>query len=153
MISPRRVPFSLRFSRQIPVPDHPAGRLYSAFQRAVTQRSRNCRERLSPLIHGSRLEQFTIAVGRQYTSIFPSTLLQVPLWLKKTAGKDTVSIGDFLPYELDVTNSTPTAQNVFITDTLPLGFRYRKGSTQDQRHDRPGSGHILRRPHPQIFSG
>lgn len=79
---------------------------------------------------GSRLEQFTVNVGSAIHIDIPLDPPAGSLWLKKTAGADTVSTGDFLPYELDVTNSTPTAQNVFITDTLPLGFRYRKGSTR-----------------------
>ncbi|HEX2767989.1 MAG TPA: OmpA family protein, partial [Geobacteraceae bacterium] len=79
---------------------------------------------------GSRLEPFTINTGSEIHIDIPLDPPAGPLWLQKTAGKDMVSVGDFLPYELDVTNSTATAQNVFITDTLPLGFRYRKGSTR-----------------------
>jgi len=85
------------------------------------------------LVAGSRLDQFTINPG-------PAMRIDIPidpvaaslLWLRKTAGKDIVSIGDFLPYELNVENKDAlvTAPNVSITDTLPLGFRYRKGSAR-----------------------
>ena len=79
---------------------------------------------------GSRLEPFTVNTGSPIHIDIPLDPPAGSLWLQKTAGTDTVSTGDFLPYELDVTNSTPAAQNVFITDTLPPGFRYRKGSTR-----------------------
>ncbi len=79
---------------------------------------------------GSKLEQFPVPAGPAIHIDIPLDPTASSLWLVKTAGKDTVAIGDFLPYELDVTNNTGTAQNVFITDTLPLGFRYRKGSTR-----------------------
>ena len=83
------------------------------------------------LVTGSRLEQFTVNPG-------PSIRIDIPidplaagqLWLRKSAGKDTVSIGDFLPYELQLKNGSASIANVTISDTLPLGFRYRKGSTR-----------------------
>ena len=81
------------------------------------------------IVTGSHLEQFTINPG-------PTMHIDIPvdpasaLWLQKTVGKDTVSIGDFLPYELDITNNTGTQQDILISDTLPLGFRYRKGSAR-----------------------
>jgi len=93
---------------------------------------------------GSRLEPFTINSGSAIHIDIPLDPPAGSLWLQKTVGNDTASIGDFLPYELDVTNNTPTAQNVTITDTLPLGFRYRKGST---RFD----GRVA--PDPAISSG
>ena len=43
-----------------------------------------------------------------------------------------MAIGDFLPYELQITNpdGAPDATNIAVTDTLPLGFRFRKGSVR-----------------------
>lgn len=89
------------------------------------------------LVTGSRLERFTINPG-------PSLRIDIPvdplagalLWLRKTAGKEIVSIGDFLPYELFLENKDENAQvsNVSLTDILPLGFRYRKGSARIDGH-------------------
>ncbi|HYS44764.1 MAG TPA: OmpA family protein, partial [Geobacteraceae bacterium] len=52
-------------------------------------------------------------------------------WVQKTAGKTTAAIGDFVPYQIDVTNGHPsaTAFGTIVTDNLPLGFRYRRGSS------------------------
>lgn len=52
------------------------------------------------------------------------------LWVEKTPGKEVVAIGDFLPYTIKVTNTSDKgiAKNTQISDRLPLGFRYRKGS-------------------------
>jgi uncharacterized repeat protein (TIGR01451 family) len=56
----------------------------------------------------------------------------ITLWVEKSAGKEVVAIGDFLPYLVKVTNTAKQgiAQGVTVTDRLPRGFRYRKGSTR-----------------------
>jgi uncharacterized repeat protein (TIGR01451 family) len=84
---------------------------------------------------GSRLDRFTIDPGP-----WPLMRIDIPidpvagglLSLQKSAGKDTVSIGDFIPYELSIDNGNNDvpALNVSVNDTLPLGFRYRKGSAR-----------------------
>jgi uncharacterized repeat protein (TIGR01451 family) len=81
---------------------------------------------------GSRGEQFTINPGPTMHVDVPIDPVANVLWLQKTAGKDIVAAGDFAPYQLDVQNTDATAimPGVVITDTLPLGFRYRKGSTK-----------------------
>jgi uncharacterized repeat protein (TIGR01451 family) len=87
---------------------------------------------------GSRLDRFTINPGPAMRIDIPIDAVapdsDILLSLQKSAGKDTVSIGDFIPYELSVANDsneeTAIARNVAISDMLPLGFRYRKGSTR-----------------------
>ena len=79
-----------------------------------------------------------------YSGIFvinpgPSRRIDIPLdpapaalWLQKTAGKDSAGQGDFIPYLLTVTNNSKSvaAGGVSVTDTMPIGFRLRKGSVQ-----------------------
>lgn len=51
------------------------------------------------------------------------------LFVSKRAQRDTVAIGDFLQYQVSIENTTTVdADNVVLTDQLPPGFRYRKGS-------------------------
>lgn len=80
---------------------------------------------------GSRGEVFTVNPG-------PALRIDIPLdpaaagqlWIQKTAGKDRVSTGDFVPYRLQVENpdAAGPALGVTVTDRLPAGFRFRKGS-------------------------
>ncbi len=53
-----------------------------------------------------------------------------PLWLRKNANRDTVTIGDFLQYTLVLDNSASTSATgeLRIKDILPPGFRYQDGS-------------------------
>jgi len=55
-----------------------------------------------------------------------------PLWLQKSAGKDSAGQGDFIPYQLTVTNSSTATPviGVLVTDTLPIGLRLRAGSVR-----------------------
>ncbi|MGH8772033.1 MAG: hypothetical protein ACREV2_12780, partial [Burkholderiales bacterium] len=84
------------------------------------------------LVVGSRGEGFIINPG-------PAVQIDVPLdpgtgglQIVKTAGKTLVAIGDFVPYTLTVRNNNAggPALNVRISDRLPQGFRYRKGSAR-----------------------
>jgi uncharacterized repeat protein (TIGR01451 family) len=81
---------------------------------------------------GSRLEPFTINPGPAMHIDIPLDPASASIWLQKTAGKDTVAVGDFLPYELDVQNTDKigAANRIVITDSMPLGFRFRQGSTR-----------------------
>ncbi len=81
---------------------------------------------------GSRLEQFTINPGPAIHIDIPVDPLSSALWLKKSAGKDNVAAGDFLPYQLDLENTLAVLAlpGITISDTLPPGFRYRQGSTR-----------------------
>jgi uncharacterized repeat protein (TIGR01451 family) len=54
------------------------------------------------------------------------------LSLRKSAGKSTISAGDYLSYEVTLENSESggTVFSAVVTDILPPGFRYQKGSTR-----------------------
>ncbi len=81
---------------------------------------------------GSRLDPFTLNPGPAMHIDIPLDPATSVLWLQKTAGKDSVAIGDFLPYELDLQNSDKAAFSlgVLVTDILPPGFRLQKGSVR-----------------------
>jgi len=81
---------------------------------------------------GSRLTQFTVVSGEVLHIDIPIDSDPSSLWLQKTAGSDTVAVGDFLSYELDLQNTSKagTASGITITDTMPLGFRFRRGSVR-----------------------
>ena len=79
---------------------------------------------------GSRGEVFTINPGPSIRVDLPVDPAEGGLWLQKTAGKGTVGVGDFVPYQLQLQN--PAAAGVVadatVSDRLPAGFRYRQGS-------------------------
>jgi uncharacterized repeat protein (TIGR01451 family) len=54
------------------------------------------------------------------------------LWIRKTASATRVGLGDFLSYEIAVTNLDPVASAASVTavDTLPPGFRFAAGSAR-----------------------
>lgn len=53
------------------------------------------------------------------------------LVITKTAAKTDAAIGDFIPYSLSIYNSSAAnAVGVQITDKMPPGFRYQKGSAK-----------------------
>jgi uncharacterized repeat protein (TIGR01451 family) len=65
------------------------------------------------------------------------------LALEKQASREQVSAGDFVQYQLRLRNASATdATGVQLTDVLPFGFRYRKGSVRigDQRAPDPQNG-------------
>lgn len=81
--------------------------------------------------------------GASYGSAFlldpgPAVKIDVPLdpaggnlQITKTAGKSVIGIGEFMPYTLNIRNSSASpAAAVQISDRLPLGFRYQKGSAR-----------------------
>ncbi|GFO58511.1 hypothetical protein GMST_08360 [Geomonas silvestris] len=81
---------------------------------------------------GSRGETFTVNPGPALRIDIPADPVSGRLWLQKAATKSQVSAGDFLPYQINVQNNDQTlpASAIEVTDRLPLGFRYRKGSTK-----------------------
>lgn len=81
---------------------------------------------------GSRGETFILNAGPAMRIDIPVDPMTGVLWLRKTAGKSIVSAGEFLPYELTLENTDTVAAvpSVSISDTLPPGFRYRKGSAR-----------------------
>ncbi len=80
---------------------------------------------------GSRGEIFVINPGPSVRMDIPIDVVSGTLWLKKTASKDTVAIGDFLYYTLTLenTDSSPST-GIVVSDRLPTGFRYQAGSTR-----------------------
>lgn len=84
------------------------------------------------IVEGSRGETFVLNPG-------PALHIDVPLdpansliWLLKTAAKESAGHGDFIPYRLTVANNSAqvAAGGVKVNDIMPIGFRYRKGSTK-----------------------
>jgi len=54
------------------------------------------------------------------------------LWVSKSAGQSVTSAGEYLSYDISVENTDPsvTAFSTVVTDLLPPGFRYRKGTAR-----------------------
>jgi uncharacterized repeat protein (TIGR01451 family) len=87
---------------------------------------------------GSRGEAFVLNPG-------PATRIDIPvdpaasgLWVQKSVNRETVSIGDFVQYTVTVENrSGALASGTAVTDRLPPGFRYRKGSFRQDGSPQP----------------
>lgn len=80
---------------------------------------------------GSRGEEFYINPGPAIHIDLPADPIPTSLYVTKAAGKSAISIGDFLQYKVTVENTAAIAVNsIQVADTLPLGFRYRKGSAK-----------------------
>ena len=83
------------------------------------------------LLIGSRGENFILLAG-------PALQIDVPLdpgngtlQINKTANKDVVAIGDFVPYTITIkNNSAAPALSAVIGDVLPHGFRYAQKSAK-----------------------
>ncbi|MBT0653263.1 OmpA family protein [Geomobilimonas luticola] len=80
----------------------------------------------------SRGETFVVNPGPALRIDVPVDPFATDLWVQKAAGKSTVAIGDFIPYEVSVQNTSAVAgaPGVSVTDRLPLGFRYQQGSAK-----------------------
>jgi uncharacterized repeat protein (TIGR01451 family) len=82
-------------------------------------------------VPGSRGEDFIVNPGPAVHTDIPIDPIGSSLWLVKTAGKQTAAVGDLIPYRLAVENtSTANILAVTVTDRLPNGFRFRKGSAK-----------------------
>jgi len=81
---------------------------------------------------GSRGETFTVNPGPALHIDIPADPISGKLWVQKAATKSQVSAGDFLPYQINIQNNdlALAANGIQVVDRLPLGFRYRKGSTR-----------------------
>lgn len=80
---------------------------------------------------GSRGEEFVVAAGPALHIDIPIDPILTALYLTKAAAKDTVAIGDFLQYRITVENAdNVNIAGILVSDRLPLGFRYRPGSTK-----------------------
>ncbi|GFE57586.1 OmpA family protein [Geobacter sp. AOG1] len=80
----------------------------------------------------SRGETFVINPGPALRIDVPVDPFATDLWVQKSAGKSVVAVGDFLPYEVSVQNTSAKAgaPGVTVTDRLPVGFRYQRGSAK-----------------------
>ena len=80
---------------------------------------------------GSRGEEFVVDAGPVFLIDVPIDPILTSLYLTKAAGKQTVSIGDFLQYRVVAENaSAADLTGIVVTDRTPPGFRYRKGSAK-----------------------
>ncbi|TLM66816.1 MAG: DUF11 domain-containing protein [Deltaproteobacteria bacterium] len=81
---------------------------------------------------GSRHEPFPVLPGPALRIDIPVDPLASYLWLQKSVDDDEASVGDFLQYRLQLENTSAgvTAPATTISDRLPLGFRYQKGSAR-----------------------
>lgn len=79
---------------------------------------------------GSRGEVFPVAAGPAIRVDIPLDPKEGTFWLSKTSGKSSASVGEHLSYNLTLENNSPgrTVVAPVITDKLPHGFRYAKGS-------------------------
>ncbi|MFV1973918.1 MAG: OmpA family protein, partial [Thiohalobacterales bacterium] len=77
-------------------------------------------------------QNFVLVAGPPVNIDVPVDTIPSDLFLSKTAALDRAAIGDFIQYNLELTNnqSTVTAGNTVIRDILPVGFRYQKGSVR-----------------------
>lgn len=84
------------------------------------------------IVDGSRGETFVLNPGPAMHIDVPLDSATSALWLLKTAAKDSAGHGDFIPYRLTIANNSAqvAAGGVTVNDTMPIGFRYRKGSTR-----------------------
>ncbi len=82
------------------------------------------------IVTGSRGEPFPLNPGPALRVDIPVDPFTGGLWLQKTAGKDLVGHGDFVPYLITIANKSQVVPQsvVQVSDTLPVGFRYRSGS-------------------------
>ena len=80
----------------------------------------------------SYAENFTLDAGPPLNIDIPMDPAGSDLFLQKTASRNQAASGDFVRYSLDLVNNSAqgSAANVIVTDVLPTGLRYQKGSTQ-----------------------
>ena len=75
---------------------------------------------------------FTLLPGPPLNVDVPLDPLTSYLVIEKTASKETAAIGDFVQYTLTLSNTdtNTSADNVVITDILPVGLRYQSASVR-----------------------
>ena len=81
---------------------------------------------------GSYGKAFSVPVGPALRIDIPIDPKVGTLWISKVAGSSVVSAGEYLTYDITAENTDPvgTVFSAVITDRLPPGFRYRKGSAR-----------------------
>jgi uncharacterized repeat protein (TIGR01451 family) len=82
---------------------------------------------------GSYGGNFTVslATGAVFIDVPMDTATGTGLLIQKTASRDVIELGESLDYEITLRNTSPLAMsNTLLTDLLPRGFRYQKGSSR-----------------------
>jgi uncharacterized repeat protein (TIGR01451 family) len=81
---------------------------------------------------GSRGEVFSVPTGPAIRVDIPIDPMVGTLWVRKSAGKSSVAPGEFVGYDITLENTDAhgTVFATIVTDRLPAGFRYRKGSAR-----------------------
>lgn len=83
------------------------------------------------LTTGSRGEDFSIGAEHLVEIDIPLDPAAGRLYVRKTASKDSVAIGDFLQYEITVEETAGyPVTGAWAADLLPLGFKYQEGSAK-----------------------
>lgn len=84
-------------------------------------------------------QDFALVAGPPLNIDLPADAIPSELFLTKTASLERASIGDFVQYNLELTNNqnTGNASNTVIRDVLPVGFRYQKGSIRQDGSSGP----------------
>ncbi len=79
---------------------------------------------------GSRGRSFTLPPLPIFKVDIPIDPVASSIWAEKSAVKQEAAIGDFVPYQIKVSNNSPRGRvaNVQLQDYLPRGFRYIQGS-------------------------
>lgn len=88
-------------------------------------------------------QPFNVPVGPALNIDIPLDPINTPLFIAKRTSADDAAIGDFVKYEVTVTNANltdddtendnDTAVGVEVNDRLPSGFRLQSGSVQIRR--------------------
>ncbi len=83
------------------------------------------------VVTGSRNENFLVNPGPALHIDIPLDSSATGLFISKKSMKNSVAIGEYLQYQLDVSNtSAAILTGASIVDVLPIGFRYESGSTR-----------------------
>lgn len=84
------------------------------------------------IVTGSRGETFVLNPGPSMRIDIPLDPGVAALWLLKSANKNAAGHGDFISYLLTLTNNSKNiaASGIHVVDTMPVGFRLRKGSVK-----------------------
>jgi uncharacterized repeat protein (TIGR01451 family) len=83
------------------------------------------------IVNGSRNENFVINPGPAIHIDIPLDSSAAGLFITKRAVKNSVAVGEFLQYQLDISNTASVGlTNVNIVDVLPVGFRFKAGSAK-----------------------
>jgi len=82
--------------------------------------------------NASFADVFTLQPGTPLQVDIPVDPLTSYLVMDKTVSTDSAAIGDFVQYTLTLSNTdtSTSADNVIITDTLPIGLRYQSASVR-----------------------